>query len=540
MPKNLLANNISGKIVDEKSGASGTVFIVENEKNTYPKKIAYKSIKVDKLNTAQEKYFLDECELWFTKHNPYLVKAFYPLVINGLPFICMPYYSQDLKTLMLNNDFLYNEALVISCKITKALVEMQNSGIKYHQDFNPPNILVEDLQEKYRDYSSTDALHLFPRISDLGIADLIEKIGPTLGGGGGKFPFKAPEQYNTKAYSYYNPDVFALGIIIYMLFTNNHPNKLTKEKALNKNTSAQNFKKWAFSATITLENVHLEDILNKCLKADPKDRPLAIEVYNVLISELEKINVDTADKLKFTFQYFDKSNSSNLLLQELDALKNISQLPGKKAVIYEKLLKNFENLKNKIANEFDVIALSEYFKSSIISFDKNYNQKDILVKNALDLIPILFNWHDKIKVSHRYSQIELPGFIIQKSPDFRNVEVVSNYIYIIYIVLIKEYINKNVDGLFKKFNNSTFYSIYLYSKALFEKNKNDLTTAIELLEEAKKINSNEPLFDYMLYTWITNDFNQIFNPKKELEIKKANAYLELKKNHQDWGTVKKL
>lgn len=42
--KTILENSISGKIVEEKKGASGVIYIVDNGENTFPRKIAFKSV----------------------------------------------------------------------------------------------------------------------------------------------------------------------------------------------------------------------------------------------------------------------------------------------------------------------------------------------------------------------------------------------------------------------------------------------------------------------------------------------------------------
>lgn len=83
----------------------------------------------------------------------------------------------------------------------------------------------------------------------------LKELDQQKGGGGGKFPFKAPEQYYPKKHDSYNPDIFALGTMIYMLFTNKHPNGLSKAEALNPNTSSSKFSNWVFNEkVISLEN----------------------------------------------------------------------------------------------------------------------------------------------------------------------------------------------------------------------------------------------------------------------------------------------
>lgn len=534
--KIILENNIKGKIIDTKSGASGAVYIVDNGENVIPRKVAFKSIRVDKLDKNKKEYFLHECDLWFKKSNSYLVKAFYPLIIDDLPFICMPYFESDLKSFMLQNDFTEIEALVLATQISKALMEMQNIGIKYHQDFNPPNILLENLKEKSTGYPTNNCLNYSIKIADLGIADLIERIGPTKGGGGSKFPFKAPEQYDTKKYEYYSPDIFALGVIVYMLFTGRHPNGLGKEKALNKNTSSAKFEKWAYEASIELENKNIQAIINRALQANPLNRPNAEEFYNVLMTGVSSCDLNTYDNLKLRFDYFDSIEQLNFLSKEIDILKNISELPHNIEPIKNNVTNILQNLFSEIQSEQDVIRFGEYYLL-LIDLSKHNNDKDFIEEISIKLIEILSNWHSKIKVNHKYPSFEFRGEIVLKSPDYRDIEIVSNYIVVIYQVLSRNMDLINIEKLFNKYNDKVFYSIFLYSKALLIRNS-DIYKCIEFLNSAKQQFKNEPLFDYMQYLWITHYL--INNDDSGLEIIKNKTYKELKENHLYWKTIEKL
>lgn len=55
--KTILQHSIKGKIVEEKQGASGVIYIVEHGENTSPRKIAYKSVRVDKLTSEKKSIF---------------------------------------------------------------------------------------------------------------------------------------------------------------------------------------------------------------------------------------------------------------------------------------------------------------------------------------------------------------------------------------------------------------------------------------------------------------------------------------------------
>lgn len=534
--KTLLENSINGKIIEERFGASGVIYIVDNGENTSPRKVAYKSIRVDKLNAIKKQHFLIECDLWFKSSNSYLTKAFYPVIVDDLPYICMPYYELDLKNLMLNKSFNEIEALVIASQLSKALWVMEKNGIEYHQDFNPPNILIDDLTKKFKDYPTDNCINYSIKITDLGIADLIKKIGPTIGGGGGKFPFKAPEQYDTKKYNSYNPDVFALGVITYMLLTDKHPNGLDKKKALNKNTSSSKFKNWAFGAKISLDNKILEKAINRTLQETPSKRPSAEEFYNILMSELSIIDNETYNKLEYRFEYFDNNDHFDPLSKEIHTLKKLAEFTHNKELIYQKVEKTSQKMFSIISSENELIKICEYYSLLIFLSEKERNVS-LLLKMSKKLITILSKWYSKIKVHHKYPQNTFKDITTIKTPDYRDIEITSSYISVICNVLDVHLSKKNIEELFKGYKDDIFYSIYLYSKATSTRNL-DIYKCIDILEKAKQLNKNEPLFDYMKYLWITH--NSILNKNEELDKIKNKSYSELKKNHMDWETIKKL
>lgn len=535
--KTILQHSIKGKIVEEKQGASGVIYIVEHGENTSPRKIAYKSVRVDKLTSEKKEHFLDECNLWFKISNNYLVKPFYSKIIDKLPFICMPYYKLDLKTFMLEKEFTEIEALVITIQLSKALWEMQKEGVDFHQDFNPPNVLIDDLSQSFPDYSTDNCINYSVKISDFGIANLIKRIGPTKGGGGGKFPFKAPEQYYPKKYDSYNPDIFALGTMIYMLFTNKHPNGLSKAEALNPNTSSSKFSNWVFNEkVISLENKTIEELINQALQVNPSGRPTSEIFYNTLMGELEKHDKKTYDNLKLRLDYFDHLNKFDTLSKDIDTLNKLSNLPNNSETIYNQVKQIVSILFDNINTEKELIKLSEYYKL-LISLAKNTNKTHDLIEYSKKLIILLSKWHSKIKVHHKYPENKFENHIIFEIPDFRDIEIVSGYMRVMYNFLSKHIEIQEIEELFKKSNDDIFYSIFLYSQASLIR-LSDIHTCIFLLSEAKKLNPTEPLFDYMKYLWIRNSL--MLNKNEELEKIKDITYKNLKDNYQNWNAIDKL
>jgi len=444
----------------------------------------------------------------------------------------MPYYELDLKSLMLEKSFTDIEALVISIQLCKALFEMQKSGVDYHQDFNPPNVLIEDLSKSFPDYPTYNCINYAVKIADFGTVNLIKKIGPTKGCGG-KYPFKAPEQYRPKEYDSYNPDIFALGVIIYMLFTDKHPNGLNKVKALNKNTSSSKFDKWVFDAKINLENKVIEEIINQSLSENPSNRPTSKQFYNVLMDELIKLNNKTFSNLNLRFNYFDHLNKYDTLSKEIDILRKLSMLPSNNITIYNQVKKITFDMFYKINSEQEFIKLCEYYQLLIV-LGKNKQETNDLIKYSKILIKLLSEWHSKIKVQHKYPENKFQDKTICETPDIRDIEITSQYIGSINNFLNNHIEEYEIKELFLRYKNDIFSSIFLYSKASLIR-QSDIYSSITLLDESKKLNPKEPLFDYMKYLWIQNSL--ILNKDKKLETIKKDTYKYLKDNYNNWNAV---
>src|SRR5688572_27841129 len=124
--KLLLEMSFKGKIIEERQGASGIVYIVDRGENNFPRKIAYKTFQEKfKLDEEKKLHFQEECIKWFRLNNQYIVTPFYAEIIDGQPFICMPFCTTDLKTAMLKHKFTREEALVIINPLVKGLLSIE-------------------------------------------------------------------------------------------------------------------------------------------------------------------------------------------------------------------------------------------------------------------------------------------------------------------------------------------------------------------------------------------------------------------------------
>jgi len=324
--------------------------------------------------------------------------------------------------------------------------------------------------------------------------------------------------------------------MIYMLFTNKHPNGLSKEKALNKNTSSSKFKSWAFSAKINLENEVIKKLINKSLNEEPSTRPSVKEFYNILKNELKKLDMNAYYNLKLRFDYFDYFNQIDASSKEIGILKKLSKLHQNNE-IYNQVIRSIPIMLNEVNSEKNLIRVSEYYKLLISLAKKNEQDKNKLIEYSKKLIELLYKWHSKIKVKHKYPENKFQNKIIFKTPDIRDIEITSQYINVIYNFLCK-YIEKNkIKELFKQYNNDIFYSIFLYSKASLMR-LSDMRTCISLLDEARRLNPKELLFEYMKYLWIQNSL--MSNKNENIKNIKNDTYKNLKNNYQNWKAIDRL
>lgn len=218
-------------------------------------------------------------------------------------------------TKLLQNDFDLATTYILSLQIIKGVMNLNKFGITHHQDLNPPNILFRDLS-KYFNGFPPDKMHSSFKhklyISDLGIADLYDPETST-NKFGGKFAFKAPEQYKEVNIKGFAPDVFALGVLLTLLFTKIHPSGLTLVQVNNK--SPKNPKggwvNWATKGEriIDVKDNILKNTINKMLSPNPLGRPNIEEVFTALNNSLLSYDKNIFAQINFYFEYFDDLDS---------------------------------------------------------------------------------------------------------------------------------------------------------------------------------------------------------------------------------------
>ncbi|TGL18573.1 hypothetical protein EHQ47_17210 [Leptospira bourretii] len=503
MPKylqNLIEEITEGKICDSREGNSGIVYIIQYPPHRNPNKIVLKTIKLSKkLNEENQNHFIEECKTLFNIKNHFISSPFDVKIVDGIPAIMMKYYDYDLKTLMINSNISEISALVLIYQLNKALITIRNLGLNNHQDLNPPNILIKNLLINNPKYYSHNFLNLDLCISDFGIANLRNRIGPTLGGGGGKYPFKAPEQYNPKKFKEYDPDIFAFAIIAYMLLTGLHPCGLSTKKSLNKNTPGSIFESWALNKPqIHYKDSLIEKYINDCLLENPCFRPTLEDGLNIFGKSIQNLDINTFDILNNRLQIYETFDSAYRKKNKIKNLWITSSLPNEKIKVFTEIKFHFNEVKNSVTDASDLSYLIFIYKHLISVSDPSILNQKVLLNESLELLDLIYYFMDTISVETEYKQISFENEILLDRPDFFDFEILLNYLFIVFQVIKKQ---TSITYLLKcirtKRNAKLTSTFYIYSAS--EISKFDIFKSIKRIKRAQKLNQEEIVIDFKLY-----------------------------------------
>ena len=311
--KIVLNNFFDGEIIKEFSGNSGKVYLVKNNV-TSPAYIAYKTCKY--LCEESKDLFDEEVLKWNSINSRYIVPIYYIHNIIGEYYACMRACDGTLADLMSQKEVCETSAYIYALQIIKGLMDMNASSIEHHQDFNPQNILFEDMSRLFRGFPPKE-IHPSHRyrmmISDFAMSNYYVKNNID-GRAGGKFPFKAPEQYKDSQLSDFEPDRFALGVLLCMLFTGKHPCGFKQNQVFKKNPKKlkTSWKTWAHSGskTVNFHNNEVSNLISSLLSTEPEERPNYNECFGVIRKQFEIFNPNEYSTAMFHIDYFDKQYSA--------------------------------------------------------------------------------------------------------------------------------------------------------------------------------------------------------------------------------------
>jgi len=315
---------LKGSIEETFEGNSGKVYLVKND-CTAPKYSAYKTCKGLKDDSIQ--LFFEEVLKWNKIKSRYIVPIYYIHTILGIHYACIRACNGSLEQ-FLKNEIAEVAAYNYSLQIIKGLLDMNHSGLRYHQDFNPQNILFEDLSKIFKDFppENYDESHKFRMmISDFAMSNYYLKNN-IAGKAGGKFPFKAPEQYKDSGIVGFEPDRFALGVLLCLLFSNRHPCGYAGSQVLNKNPKKikGGWEKWSSSGAriVNVKNAKIQGLIGRLLSKTPDERPTFTECFDQIQSEYIACNKEQAEVSMFYMNYF-KGEYNDVPRKELPHRHNL-------------------------------------------------------------------------------------------------------------------------------------------------------------------------------------------------------------------------
>lgn len=262
--------------LNSKSGGSGIVYFGTLNKTD----VAIKFM----LNTDSKKKKRFLCEfinvIMGIDNYKNIVKQFFyeEIKINNqkVPIIVMKKYVNHLEY---KEKISQNELISCFAQITRAVQKLHNNGI-IHRDLKPQNILIDEENKL--------------SISDFGIAyynnELYELTGNTEKNERlANFDFSAPEQRNSNSEPTKATDIYAIGQIIYWLVYN-YTHKGTHRKPITEKYSGPRM------------NI-LDNIIDKCICNDPRDRYQSIEeiykdIKNITNNSKHSLQANTIKKQK--------------------------------------------------------------------------------------------------------------------------------------------------------------------------------------------------------------------------------------------------
>ena len=205
-------------------GSFGSVFLVEKETNK--KKYALKVINKDFLSRTErtEEALIERLILSRCKH-PSIVRLSLSFQSKNKLFFVMEYCpNKDLDELLRKfGTFEPDLALQIICELVNVIDYLHNEMNISHNDLKPSNILLDaNFHIKLIDFSTAK---IKGKIFDKHKGDFIpseESISKDIIG---TAEFISPEMVNQKITDYKTNDIWALGIIIYMIFNGVSPFK---------------------------------------------------------------------------------------------------------------------------------------------------------------------------------------------------------------------------------------------------------------------------------------------------------------------------
>jgi serine/threonine protein kinase len=514
----LLSFFLLGKIIDQKKGTFGIVYIVEQE--GLPKYVAYKTVNekiMKEIEKTQLEKFIHEIRQWFkVRGHPLVLTPHYITIYKGIPLICMPFCEMDLRTYLEKREKLdFVESLVIVAQILNGLIFAQRNGIEAHQDLKPENVLLEDLSGKFFDFPPKDlpCFRYKVRIADFGNANAWKELSQPYG----SRPYMAPEQYKEeKVFS--KVDVFAVGVILHELLTGFHPiGQRTsdiwpepKNGFPKKYKHEKPWKKWASNENKQIKigesrvEKDIENLIKRMLLPGPLERISLSDALNEVMRILFSVNEAVARQLKLLLDYYNcLANYFDECKGRLSNLVELSRVSGQLDAIVNEIMKEVAEIEVAINDPAKAVYFCELcHTASVLLIRRNKGKdKEIAEKLAEKIIYKALEWEKEISVCHKYPPLKFRGKELISTPTFRDFEVFSELIGYGKRILEKIKGRNYIAKYFDTFKSNTLKVAYLFNIASDFHGEGNNMEALKVLDKCIELNPNEASFYYKKALW---------------------------------------
>ena len=333
-------------IVDHNRTPFGDVdSVFGDDTSTQPNYRVYKILRhKDGTRPSEERIakFGRESREWFLiARHPLLFAPTQVRVFEEIPLIEMPYVEQNLLEYLDahasgNSGLSMTTALVITSEILKGLSIAKGYGLTAHQDLKLENIFVDKVRLRLRiiDGPMDECFWHMARIGDFGMANIWAELGTN---SNGTRQYMAPEQYSPDKFESFEPDVFAVGVILTMLLTNMHPSGRPKEfkgwRRTRWESWANDFERGGLD-DLGIPDSRLTILIKKMLNPNPDERVSAEAALDEVLKILASTDRRNSDHLAALFELWDIEAELYGDEKELQAL-------NKKITIMEKQLENY-------------------------------------------------------------------------------------------------------------------------------------------------------------------------------------------------------
>jgi len=521
---------------------TGSVVLVFDDGGFY---VACKTT-IKPLEERALKSFLKE--VWRTlkaQGHPLLLPVSYVMVINGRPLIFMRYCEQSLREYMSKKGILMvDEALAIAVQAVKGLLYLREGGFIAHQDLKPENILLEDMRKRFRAEDIPPQLGYKVRIADFGLANALIEAGVL----GGSNPYRASEQfplyYKTKigieelqSGRSFDPDVFALGVIITEMITGKHPCGLSSNEVVRAASDSRFWERWSIEGErlVEIKDEELKGLVLKMLDPRPSKRPTLEEVYKELMKVLRRVNPDICETLETWLAFWDEiAMNYKRTLSDIDTLEQalkLSKVPGALD-----LTKEFaEYLRQRIKEiqppkspkeVHDYAKLCRSLGEALRVIDKEKYKKEI-TELGLSCIDLVSRWRCEIKAEHTP---------FKKITDYEACGLVMGYALDLLRMVLTE---QEIESIMSNRYDEYVKSLYWFDRASNAVDKVDYKQALQDIEEALKYSPQNTTLLYFRALWKYR-WALAMEMKARALLKEAlNELRELHALEPTWGEVKR-